>query len=488
MRASVAVLAVVTVLIGATVAARVPLAAHEPLWLDETVSARIISEPTLGSAIHAVRRTESSPPGWHVLNLGIRYVTGLSMEHLRYLSVLFSIVLTALVVAYGLSLGLPLWGAALAGALVALGTNFVAHGSELRPYALLTLLAVVFALAAATRGRRADSAPARRPRGRRRSRRPDALLLPVQRRRRDAVDLRRGAAEGPRARSCRDRRRARAAPPVAPIVRLPVPARSLRLHRPVRGANGRLLVRAHRRCPPEHGALFALARLAVAFLVLFGAVTLLRKRRDDATLVAAMAVVPVVLTAILWELGPRIFNERNLLVSGPFAALAIAAAVAAMPRGAAAVVSFALLAALGVSLWRFEVDDGRASYNGIAQALVAEGWQPSDVVAQFGPAPLGLIRPVGWYLPGRPTLVHAARPGCAPKVFVISYDAASGPAWLRTHQSAILAQREFTAYDHTPRGPRTEPAIVVASLKPPAAGLAAGLVARGARLYTAARC
>src|ERR1700722_1964023 len=146
MRASVAVLAVVTVLTGATIAARVPLAAHEPLWLDETVSARIISEPTLGTAIRAVRRTESSPPGWHLLNLAIREVTGLSMEHLRYLSILFSIVLTALVVAYGLSLGLPLWGAALAGALVALGTNFVAHGSELRPYALLTLLSVVFAL------------------------------------------------------------------------------------------------------------------------------------------------------------------------------------------------------------------------------------------------------------------------------------------------------------------------------------------------------
>ena len=477
MRASVAVFAVVTVLVGATVAARVPLAAHEPLWLDETVSARIISEPSLGAAIHAVRRTESSPPGWHVLNLGIQHATGLSMEHLRYLSVLFSIILTGLVVAYGLSLGLPLWGAALAGSLVALGTNFVAHGSELRPYALLTLLALVFALVL----QRAADAPTRR--------RLAVLALVV-------------AAGGlthyfflfnvgvgtlwvfiaaPR----RDRPRIFAAIGAGLVPLLPwLPSFAYQYRHDLYAYTGpfeaRTVVYSYARILgilSEHGALFALARLAVVLLVLFGAVALLRRRRDNATLVAAMAVVPVVLAAILWELGPRIFNERNLLVSGPFAALAIAAAIVAMPRAAAA----------GVSLWRFEVDDGRASYNGIAQALVAEGWQPGDIVAQFGPAPLGLIRPIGWYLPGRPTLVHASRPGCAPKLFVISYDNTNGPAWLRAHHAGILARQTFIAYDHTPRGPRTAPAIVVASLGKPA-GLTARLVAHDARLYTAVRC
>ncbi len=487
MRASVAVLAVVTVLVGATVATRVPLAAHEPLWLDETVSARIISEPTLGSAIHAVRHTESSPPGWHVLNLGIREATGLSMEHLRYLSILFSIVLTALVVADGLSLGLPLWGAALAGSLVALGTNFVAHGSELRPYALLTLLAVVFALVL----QRAVDEPTRRRLG---------VLAAVV-----AVgalthyfflfNVGIGALWVFVAAQRRDQVRVLAAIAVGLVPLLPwLPSFAFQYRHDLYAYTGpfaaRTVVYSYARIVgvlSEHGALFALARLAVVLLVLFGAVTLLRQRRDDATLVAAMAVVPVVLTAILWELGPRIFNERNLLVSGPFAALAIAAAVVAMPRPAAAAVSLALLAALGVSLWRFEVDDGRASYNGIAQALVSEGWQPNDVVAQFGPAPLGLIRPVGWYLPGRPTLVHSSRPGCAPKLFVVSYDSTNGPAWLRAHGAGIVARLAFPAYDHTPRGPRTEPAIVVASLGTPA-GLARSLVGHGARLYTAARC
>jgi hypothetical protein len=488
MRASVAVLAVVTVLVGATVAARVPLVAHEPLWLDETVSARIISEPTLGSAIHAVRRTESSPPGWHVLNLGLRYATGASMEHLRYLSVLFSIVLTALVVAYGLSLGLPLWGAALAGALVALGTNFVAHGSELRPYALLTLLALVFALVL----QRAVDSPTRH----RLAVLAAVVAAGVLTHYFFLFNVGVGSLWIFVAASRRDRVRVLAAIAVGLVPLLPwLPSFAYQYHHDLYAYTGpfeaRTVVYSYARIVgvlSEHGALFALARLAVAFLVLAGAVALLHERRHDATLVAAMAVIPVVLTAILWELGPRIFNERNLLVSGPFAALAIAAAVAAMPKPAAAVVSFALLAALGVSLWRFEADDGRASYNGIAQALVAEGWQPGDVVAQFGPAPLGLIRPLGWYLPGRPALVHAAHPDCAPRVFVVSYDAASGPAWVHAHRAAILKRREFTAYDHTPRGPRTEPAIVVASLRAPATGLTASLVAHGARLYTATRC
>jgi len=487
MRASVAVLAVVTVLTGATIAARVPLAAHEPLWLDETVSARIIAEPTIDSAIRAVRRTESSPPGWHVLNLAVRYVSGLSMEHLRYLSVLFSIILTALVVAYGLSLGLPLWGAALAGLLVALGTNFVAHGSELRPYALLTLLSVVFALVL----QRAVDEPTRRRLG--------ILAVAVAAGALTHYFFLFNVGVGTLwvfvAAARRDRVRVLGAVAVGLVPLVPwLPSFAYQYHHDLYAYTGpfeaRTVVYSYARIVgvlSEHGAVFAVARLAIAFLVLFGAVTLLRKRRDDATLVAAMAVVPVVLTAILWELGPRIFNERNLLVSGPFAALAIAAAVVAMPRGAAAVVSLALLAALGVSLWRFEVDDGRASYNGIAQALVVEGWQPNDVVAQFGPAPLGLIRPIGWYLPGRPTLVHSSRPGCAPQLFVVSYDSTNGPAWLREHRAGILIRRAFSAYDHTPRGPRTEPAIVVAALRGQA-GLARDLVKHGARLYTAARC
>src|SRR5919198_6072116 len=91
MRASFATAAVAAALAGAAAAARLPLTFHDALWLDETVSARIISAPTLGSALHRVRQTESSPPGWHVVNQGVRAIGGasVSMERLRLLSVAF---------------------------------------------------------------------------------------------------------------------------------------------------------------------------------------------------------------------------------------------------------------------------------------------------------------------------------------------------------------------------------------------------------------
>jgi hypothetical protein len=235
----------------------------------------------------------------------------------------------------------------------------------------------------------------------------------------------------------------------------------------------------------QRGAFPAAGRLAFALLVLLGIAVLLRRR--GGSLLASMAVVPVAVAAVLWAVGPHIFNERNLLVAGPFAALAVAAALAAMPRVAAAGVSLLLLAAIGASIWRFEIDFGRASYDGIARALVEEGWQPGDVVAQFGPAPLGLVAPVGWYLPGRPVLHGARSARCAQRLFVVSYDARRGPLWLRRHRGRVLAQRTFVAYDHTPRGPRTEPPIVVAALGRPGA-LATDVRRHGGHLYTAMRC
>src|SRR2546422_842056 len=113
MRVPLGVAAIATALAVVTVAARLPPALHDALWLDETVSARIISAPTLGSALRVVRLTESSPPGWHVANQGLRAAAGgsISMERLRVLSILFSVTLTALVVAYALMLALPLWSA-----------------------------------------------------------------------------------------------------------------------------------------------------------------------------------------------------------------------------------------------------------------------------------------------------------------------------------------------------------------------------------------
>jgi hypothetical protein len=102
------VAAVTAALAVLTVAVRLPPALHDALWLDETVSARIISAPTLGSALHRVRQTESSPPGWHVANRALRTAGGgsPSTKRLRVGSILLSVALTTLVVAYGLMLAL----------------------------------------------------------------------------------------------------------------------------------------------------------------------------------------------------------------------------------------------------------------------------------------------------------------------------------------------------------------------------------------------
>ena len=65
-----------------------------------------------------------------------------SFGAVRLLSVLFSAVLVALVVIYARRF-LELWAAALAGLLVTVGFQFVLHGKELRPYALLLLAIAV---------------------------------------------------------------------------------------------------------------------------------------------------------------------------------------------------------------------------------------------------------------------------------------------------------------------------------------------------------
>src|SRR5207247_1799294 len=58
----------------------------------------------------------------------------------------------------------------------------------------------------------------------------------------------------------------------------------------------------------QRGALPAAGRLAFVLLVLVGIAVLFRRR--DGSLVASMAAIPVVVAAVLWAVGPHIFNER----------------------------------------------------------------------------------------------------------------------------------------------------------------------------------
>jgi hypothetical protein len=446
------------------VAARVVPAVSEPLWLDEVVSARIITQPTIGHAITRVRKTESSPPGWHLLSWGLDRAAGrpARVEWLRLLSVAFGGLLAGLIVLYGLSIGLSRVGAATAGGLAALGPNVVAHGAELRPYALLTLLALLFAIVL----ERAARAPSRG--------RLAGLALVVAAGSYThyffLLSVATGIAWSLVRLSRRDQTRVVGAIGVGLIPFLVwLPSFRFQYRHNLYAYNGSFNLQAvaysYARIVGllgETGVLTAILRLLFAIAVVAGAIVLFRRGIGEPA--ALFAVVPVALTAFVWLLGPHIFNERNLLVSAPFAAVSVGMLVTALPRRSSMLLLGVLAGTLAVSLWHFEIDYGRSSYDGIAKALVADGWRPTAELVQFGPAPLGLSEPVSWYLPGHLTLVRAGTPTCG-RLFAISYDTGAGLRWIRLHAVHGVVPRQFKAYDHTPRGPSSRTPIVVAPVE-----------------------
>lgn len=157
------------------------------------------------------------------------------------------------------------------------------------------------------------------------------------------------------------------------------------------------------------GAGEAVARVALLVLVLAGSAVLARSRAGR--LAAALAVVPVVAAALLWLAGADVFTTRNVLCAAPFAAIAIPAALAALPRPAAVPATAAAVALAAAGLVH-ERSLAPPDYDRLADALVAEGWRFEDPVAVYGGAhehiQLGsayaLRSPVAWYLPGRPFL------------------------------------------------------------------------------------
>src|SRR5258708_26572865 len=86
---------------------------------------------------------------------------------------------------------------------------------------------------------------------------------------------------------------------------------------------------------------------------------------------------------------------------GAFVAIALAAAVFALPRATRNVVA-AIVACAAVAGFAWDQRVPAPSYQGMAQALVAEGWQPHDPVAVFGSF-FAFRSPLEWYLPGSPS-------------------------------------------------------------------------------------
>ncbi len=142
-----------------------------------------MEEPTFSRMLDHVRETESTPPAWYSLAWSAHKV-GLSVEAVRWLSVLFGGALGAVTLLFA-SRFLPLWAAVLAGTISALAWQLVNRGHELRAYALYALLSIVFALLLERAARR----PGRGVLA--------CLALTVAARASDALLLRPGARHGP---------------------------------------------------------------------------------------------------------------------------------------------------------------------------------------------------------------------------------------------------------------------------------------------------
>ncbi|HKU58493.1 MAG TPA: glycosyltransferase family 39 protein [Gaiellaceae bacterium] len=405
LRANATTAGAVAVAIGATIV-RFPRVVTDPFWQDEVASARILREPSVGSMLGRVARTESTPPLWYALGW-LLHQLGVSLTDVRIVSVLAGALLAALVVRFAADV-VPVPAAILAGVLVSLGGQFAFADRELRAYALLALLSVVFAFVL-ERG----------------------AVLPL------AIVTTLGAlthyfflftvAAGlawlwlePEARA----RRRRATVAIAAGLALVAPwlPYALRQYEQDRyswiGAfNGREVVNTALRLftPLGHTEWLPLAFLG---LVVAGAVRLARMSARG-RLCAALAFGPIVLAGAAWLGGVQIYADRNLIEAGAFVAVC---GVAALPVRRLSLVAAPAAAALMV--FSFVVAQTPATpYAQIARALVGEGWRAGDPVAVFG-SPYDFRSPLEWYLPHGPQLaIYSMEPRCG-ATFVVAGRAA----------------------------------------------------------------
>jgi len=371
-----------------------------------------------------VSRTESTPPGWYLL-AWLGREAGISVDGLRFLSVVLAAATAGLTVVYARRF-LPLWLAGLAGMLTALAWQIADHGSELRTYALLAFLTVVFALLL----EHATERPT-----------PDRL-----------VALAAGAAAGAFTHYFfvlaagaallwllleQDLRpvalRVGAATVVGTatlLVWLPGLSDQVSAERfgwidafdPLKLA---YLPSAlfwdpgtmYAELGSDPGTWEAIGRLVILALVLAGCAVLARLDRS-ARLCALLVLVPVVVSGIAWLAGLRIITGRNLIGVTPFAAAALAAVLLPLPRRAAVAGAAAGLALAVFAYVQSPVDE-RVPFDDVADALVATGWQPGDPILVLGSLH-DFRSPLEWYLPGDVTLATAVPREPCDEVWVVT--------------------------------------------------------------------
>ena len=402
------------------VAACLPGARRFALWQDEVASARVLAEPHPLAVTRHVVRTESTPPLWYWLAWAAHHC-GLSAVDVRLLSVVAAALLAAgTAVAARRVVARPI--ALLAGAAVALAWQVDFHGRELRAYELVAVLAV--ALAAAAQAQRPVLLAAVVAAG---SLTHYFFLFSVA-----AVLVWKPRLWRPVAVGL-----------VPCVLWAPFLLRQYEHHRfsfigpfdvrTVANTYWSLFARAQ----PQTPALHELAPLALLAAVAAGAVVLWR-RSESGRLWALLAVLPVGASALLWLAGSPIYDVRNLIVTAPFAAVAVSALVGRLPRRAALAAAAAALVLVGGGFVRSN-RVAPVPYDRIAAALVAEGWRAPAPIAVYGNV-YALWGPLEWYLPGQPVLVLAAAERVRPS-FVIVPGGARSAAVVR-HAAAVRVVRQ----------------------------------------------
>ena len=423
-----------------SVAVRLPGFIRDAFWQDEVASARIISESTPLGMFRHIARSEATPPFWYALGW-LANALGLSPGGFRIVSVLAGALLGGLSVILARRV-LPLWASVVAGLLVAFGWQFVMHGRELRAYELFALATVIFALllleqAAGGRGKGHELA--------------FVVCVALGALTSYFFLLTLGAGliwiwTEPAVRAARRRLTRLVAIGLIPLALWSpiLVSQYLNQHFDWIGpfdlsrmlGTYWLIFFEHRPATPSLGEL---PPPLVLLAVIAGSIVLFR-RSAAGRLIVLMALVPFVLESLAWMAGARIFDPRNLIGAGVFAAITLAALLTRLPRSlayAAAVVAVSTVAATSI---RAEATPS-TPYDRTARLLVSEGWTQGDPIVLFGDF-FSFRDPLAWYLPGRPDLKPAessGKPGCR-AVFAIVASPRKQSAVLTREEAAVAGK------------------------------------------------
>jgi len=435
---------------------RIPGAVRDALWQDELASVHVLIQPTPWAMVHQIARTEATPPLWYAIGW-VTTQLGLSPQGYRAFSVIAGALLAAGTVLIARRF-LPLWASVAAGILVACGWQFVMHGRELRAYELFALATVIFAWALLHE--RASGPPAGIKRY--------GLALAV---------------------ACGSMTNYFF---VLSVIAALVWLWTDREHREVRARITRQIaiglvplliwspIMVHqylgqrfswtgpfrmRGLIDSYWELFTnnvqssvLLPLLVLLAVMAGCL-LLARASAEGRLVGLLAVVPVALVALAWLGGAHVFDPRNLIGAGPFAAIALAAIPTRLPRPLAYPAALAASLAIAVTAANAEATPP-TPYDKISNLLVSEGWKPTDPILLFGNFGdfFAYRSPLEWYLPNQPVLTLGepeSRHRCG-AIFVVTPSARIGADVVRTGHVATHSSvgHVFVArltFRHVPR-------------------------------------